>query len=156
MRNPVLHAGVVADVCRVGLGVVLAIAGATKLYEPGPTLLFVEAITGFRIPGFGVFLGLAELLLGIFLIARFRLRATTAAAVSMSVAFFTVHTFSRTLPEPPPPCGCLGIIGNEDVLDTPAGRPLNWMLLSAGMIIAGGVSFLRGEPSRPNSAEGDS
>jgi hypothetical protein len=58
-------------------------------------------------------------------------------AIALSVAFFTTHAFSMTLPEPPPPCGCLGTTSNSESLETRMSDSLWWLGLTAGMALCG-------------------
>lgn len=87
---------------------------------------------------------------------RFSQKLTAAGAVSVSLAFFVVHAFSLTLPEPPPPCGCLGDLVHSIEPDTPESgshRAGPWLVITACMTLASGMLFLSTESPRRDHTE---
>lgn len=106
---------IIADVCRVVLGLTFVFSGFTKTVDPWGTALKITeylnvygfaTLGGYRI-GMAVVFCAAELLLGLMLTFKVKTRLTSVAAMLM-MTFFLILTFLSATVLPVDDCGCFG------------------------------------------------
>ena len=102
-------------ICRILLAATFIFSGFVKSVDPWGTAIKlgeyfaafgVEWLYGWRF-GFAIWLTGAELMLGLMLLFKVRLRLISIVAV-LSMTFFTVLTFVLALWDPVEDCGCFG------------------------------------------------
>ncbi len=103
------------SVSRIFLGLLFVFSGFVKVVDPwGTAYKFTDYFTAFGWDFFydfalvfSVLLSVAELLIGICLLLRLKMKVTTMAALSFMV-FFTLLTLWIALTNPVSDCGCFG------------------------------------------------
>lgn len=141
------HSDLIAGAFRLGLGCVFAYAAYAKLRDPTAADAFLAAILRIDIPGAGFLIGLAEALLAGALLLGLAPRTAARGAVLASGAFLTVHAFAKTLPEPPPPCGCLGAPAAAST-GPAATDPAVWLWVTGAMVLASSLLLWLAPPAR--------
>ena len=103
------------DVCRIILALTFVFSGFVKTVDPWGTGIKVgeylaafdmDWLYGWRF-GIGIWLNGAEMMLGLMVLFKIRLRLTSIF-ISLAMTFFTVLTFVLAIWDPVEDCGCFG------------------------------------------------
>lgn len=106
---------ILANVSRILTGLLFIFSGFVKAVDPiGSQIKFTEYFEAFGLNflsdgalGFGVLLSVSELLIGLFLLYKIRIKLSAWLLVGF-MAFFTILTFVLAVFNPVSDCGCFG------------------------------------------------
>lgn len=105
----------IADICRITLGLMFIVSGFTKTIDPWGTAIKIteylntfgfETLNNYRF-GFAIWFCAAELMMGLMLTFKIKTRLISIFAV-LVMTFFTVLTFLAATWFPVEDCGCFG------------------------------------------------
>jgi uncharacterized membrane protein YphA (DoxX/SURF4 family) len=119
---------------RIVVFAVLGYAGLMKLNQPQPTAEFLDSLIQVHSVGLVRTIGVGELALALLVISGAASLWAGRAVVVLFTAFAVTHAVAGSLPEPPPPCGCLG--NAELAASIPAWA---WIVGNAAIALMGGL-----------------